>query len=120
MYKEAIDEMRQVLTLSGGETLAIALVADFASSGYEAAMKNFDLAQLEAVTEESKARYVSPMEFASIYAKLGDRKEAFTWLEKAFQERAPWLGFLKTDPTFQTLHDDPRFQALLRRIGLPT
>jgi serine/threonine protein kinase/tetratricopeptide (TPR) repeat protein len=119
MQKEAIEELRQALTLSGSEPLAIALVADYVSSGYEAVMKNFRRAQLAAVTEASKVRYVSPMEFATLYASLGDRDQAFNWIEKAFDEHSPWLFFLKTDPAFDTLRDDPRFDRLLRRVGVP-
>jgi serine/threonine-protein kinase len=119
MHKEAIEELRQTLTLSDADTLAIALVADYVSSGYREEMENFRRAQLAAVTEASKVRYVSPMEFATYNALLGDREQAFTWLEKAFEDHAPWLYFLKTDPAFDTLHGDPRFAQLLRRIGLP-
>ena len=119
MHKEAIEELRQTLTLSDADTLAIALVADYVSSGYREAMENFHRAQLAAATEAARVRYVSPMEFASYNALLGDREQAFTWLEKAFEDHAPWLFFLKTDPAFDTLHGDPRFAQLLRRIGLP-
>jgi len=119
MHKEAIDELRQALTLSDADSLAIALVADYVSSGYEDAMANFRRAQLAAVTEASKVRYVSPMEFATVYANLGDRQQAFRWLERAVDDHSPWLYFLKTDPTFDTLHGDLRFEALLRRIGVP-
>src|SRR5439155_557608 len=115
----ALKFQSQFLKSFGRWDVAIALVADFASSGYDAAMRNFYRAQLEGVTEASKGRYVSPIEFATIYASLGDRDQAFTWLDKAFEEHAPWLGFIKTDPVFQSLRDDPRFPALLRRIGLP-
>jgi TolB-like protein/Tfp pilus assembly protein PilF len=117
--KEAIDQLRQALTLSNADPLAIALVADFVSSGYEAAMTNFHRAQLAAALEAAKERYVSPIEYAMLYASLGDREQAFRWLEKAVDDHTPWLYFFKTDPAFDLLHGDPRFTALLRRIGLP-
>jgi eukaryotic-like serine/threonine-protein kinase len=119
MHKEAIEELRQTLTLSDADTLAIALVADYVSAGYREAMENFHRAQLAAATEAARVRYVSPMAFAAYYTNLGDREQAFTWLEKAFEDHTPWLYFLKTDPAFETLHSDPRFAQLLRRIGLP-
>jgi serine/threonine-protein kinase len=119
MHEETIGELRQTLAFSDADTLAIALVADYVSSGYEEAMKNFRRAQLAAATEASKVRYVSPMEFATRYTSLGDREQAFIWLEKAVDEHSPWLYFLKTDPAFETLRGDARFTALLRRIGLP-
>src|SRR5262249_26472389 len=115
LYKEAINEWRQGLTLSDAEPLAIALVADFVGAGYEDAMKNFHRGQLEALTRAAKERYVSAVEFAALYASLGDREQAFRWIDKAVDDHNPWLYFFKTDPAFEILHGDPRFPALLRR-----
>jgi TolB-like protein/DNA-binding winged helix-turn-helix (wHTH) protein len=55
---------------------------------------------------------------AEINTYLGDREEAFRWLEKAFDERPNWIPFLKVDPTLDPLRSDPRFSELLRRMGL--
>jgi TolB-like protein/Flp pilus assembly protein TadD len=53
-----------------------------------------------------------------INARLGNRDEAFRWLEKACDERSLWIAKLKADPELDSLHSDPRFRNLLRRIGL--
>jgi hypothetical protein len=53
-----------------------------------------------------------------INARLGNRDEAFRWLEKACDERSLWIAKLKADPELDSLHSDPRFSNLLRRIGL--
>ena len=45
-------------------------------------------------------------------------QEAMHWLEKAFQERSGWMLHLKVDPRLDPLRSDPRFQGLLRRVGL--
>ena len=74
---------------------------------------------LDALNEKAKQGYVSPAEFAVAYARLGDKDQAFAWLEKAYAERSPWLGFLKSDPDFDNLRSDPRFAELVKRIGLP-
>ena len=50
---------------------------------------------------------------------LGDKDRAFQWLDRCYEERSPWLGWLKTDPALDPLRSDPRFADLLRRIGLP-
>ncbi|MDQ6786398.1 MAG: hypothetical protein M3033_06215, partial [Acidobacteriota bacterium] len=63
-------------------------------------------------------RYVSPFNIAVYYAKLGEKDEAFAWLEKAYQERFYALTILKVDPRFESLHSDPRYDDLLRRMGL--
>jgi hypothetical protein len=54
-----------------------------------------------------------------IYAGLGEKDQAFAWLEKAYQERHPYMILIKVEPVFQSLHSDPRFADLTRRIGLP-
>ena len=49
---------------------------------------------------------------------LGDKEQAFAWLEKSYQQRLSQLTWLKVDPRWQPLRDDPRFAAMLRRIRL--
>jgi serine/threonine protein kinase/Flp pilus assembly protein TadD len=56
---------------------------------------------------------------AAVHALLGDKDAAFEWLERAFQERATFLVFLKFHPHFDPLHGDPRFDDLVKRIGIP-
>ena len=57
---------------------------------------------------------------ATIYAGLGDQEKAFDFLEKAYQERSPDIPyFLKADLRLDPLRSDPRFQDLVRRVGLP-
>jgi hypothetical protein len=61
---------------------------------------------------------VSACAIASVHAGLGDKQIALDWLEKAREERDAALCRLKVDPRFDSLRPDPRFQALLRQIGL--
>jgi tetratricopeptide (TPR) repeat protein len=75
------------------------------------------LAQLKQVAWK---QYVSPLEFASAYARLGQNDEAFRWLEKAYDDHVPKLVRIQQDPDLNSLHSDPRFQALVKRIGLPS
>jgi TolB-like protein/tetratricopeptide (TPR) repeat protein len=56
---------------------------------------------------------------AIAYTTLGRIDEAFTWLDEAYSNRDPWLPFLAVHPEFDRLHADPRFNALVRRIGIP-
>ena len=56
---------------------------------------------------------------ARIYAGLGDKEQAFKWLEKGYEERTDQLTRLKVDPTFDGLRSDPRLIDLMRRVGLP-
>ena len=61
----------------------------------------------------------SSLWISAIYAGLGEKNAAFDWLEKAFQEHTQFLVYLKTHPLFENLHGDPRFDALVKRIGIP-
>jgi hypothetical protein len=52
------------------------------------------------------------------YAELGDREQAFYWLDRAYEQRGVGLVFAKVAPVYDNLRSDPRFQAFLQRIGL--
>ncbi len=116
MYAEAIEQRSNSPTqskLSPAE--AAALRQAYAQRG----AKGYWQKKIELSTERSKHAYVPATFFASDYSMLGDKDRAFEWLEKAYQERVVWLAYLKVDPAFDNLHTDPRYQDLLRRIGLP-
>ena len=61
---------------------------------------------------------VSPFFIALVYTALGDKDEAFRWLEKAVAERSGSVRYLKIEPRLDPLRSDPRFEALLRQVGL--
>jgi TolB-like protein/DNA-binding winged helix-turn-helix (wHTH) protein/Tfp pilus assembly protein PilF len=63
--------------------------------------------------------YGVPYVEAMVYARLGDKDQAFKWLEEAFRKHDPDVLDMKLEPDFKPLHSDPRFQDLLRRVGLP-
>jgi serine/threonine protein kinase/tetratricopeptide (TPR) repeat protein len=79
--------------------------------------------QARKITEEmvkrSKKRYVCAYEVATTYAGLKDRESAFLWLRKSLDERADCSPWIAADPKLDSLRADPRFQDLLRRLGLP-
>src|SRR6266480_4135377 len=73
---------------------------------------------LDQLLQEREKRYVSAPSIAAIYVALGDKDEAFHWLERAYAEHSgvlQWIAFL---PEFRPLHSDARFPQLLRRIGV--
>ncbi len=115
MYQEAAAEAQKGLLLDN-EPEAAALyegVADEAS--YRRAVSR----RITLLKEGAKSRYVSPMTIAELCVRLGDNEQAIAWLEKAYQEHASGLTDLKTDPLYDSVRSDPRFQDLLRRVGLP-
>jgi tetratricopeptide (TPR) repeat protein len=102
--------------LSGGNVRHIATLGH----AYAVAGKRDEaLKILDELQRPAAQKYVSPFFVALIYAGLGEKDQAFAWLEKAYQERHPYMILIKVEPVFQSLHSDPRFADLTRRIGLP-
>ena len=116
MFDEAIAEFQKGREL-GGENwpeLRVPLQRAYEASGY----RGYYQEQLRLLKERSKRSYVAPATIAMIYARLGDKESAFTWLEKAQRERAG-LFFIKVEPVYDPIRSDPRFRDLLHRAGLP-
>lgn len=63
--------------------------------------------------------YVTSYAVALVYTALGERDQAFAWLDQAVQERTHWLVWLNRDRRWDPIREDPRFRALVRRVGLP-
>jgi TolB-like protein/DNA-binding winged helix-turn-helix (wHTH) protein/Tfp pilus assembly protein PilF len=116
MYREAIAEDQRAFALSGGNAWSREDIARL----YPLVGQR---AKTEAILQEmlKDAQHRSDMEIhiASVYAALGDKDRAFTWLEKAYQNRDGELILLKVSPIFDPLRLDPRFADLERRVGLP-
>jgi len=75
------------------------------------------LAPLESA--ELQQGYLPRVSIAATYVRLGEKDKAFDWLEKAYQNHDQDCLYLKVNENFDPLRSDPRFQNLLRRIGLP-
>jgi serine/threonine-protein kinase len=74
---------------------------------------------LDKLKQISKQRFVYAYGFAVVCAGLGEKDQAFQWLEKSYQDREPRITRIKVDPLLDNLHSDPRFADLVRRVGLP-
>jgi adenylate cyclase len=72
---------------------------------------------LQSFDEMEKHRYVSRAARVYVYAGLGDKDKAFEWLEKAYQERSDALAWFRKEPESQSLRSDPRFAALMHKVG---
>src|SRR5438270_759827 len=114
MNDEAVAELQEAAQLSEGSPTFIAnLACAYASSG----KRSEAIKLLSALKKRSNSIYSHGSEIAVIYAALGDTDQAMNWLEKGFEERFNPGVLLR--PGFDPLRSDPRFQDLLRRIGLP-
>ncbi|HKG79321.1 MAG TPA: tetratricopeptide repeat protein, partial [Pyrinomonadaceae bacterium] len=67
----------------------------------------------------NESRYVTPAALVNVYIGLGDKDQAFAWLEKAYEERSNYIAYLKVFPIVDPLRSDPRFADLVRRVGPP-
>src|SRR5436305_3956529 len=114
MYKEAVAERQKVLTLSGNPDLAAAVGEDYSNSGYPGVLRSW----LEGLKEVAKRGYVSSYNMSEIYARLEQKQEALSALERAYSERDSNLTNMKIEPAFDGVRSDPRFQELLRRLGM--
>ncbi len=118
MYNEALAEYQKLLELTGGDPrYKVSLAWAYAMAG----KKSEVLKIIDEFKQPSKRKFLKPFNRASIYAALGEKEQAFIWLEKAYEERSEALPFIEIhcDPQFDKLRDDPRFQDLLRRMNLP-
>ncbi len=112
---EALLELQKAVTLSGGSPLMKgSLGVGYALAGDRAAAQR-TLDELEKDRAES---YASALDLADIHVALGDRERAFRWLDQAAAERAFHLVYLKVWPELDRLRPDPRFKALILRLGL--
>jgi tetratricopeptide (TPR) repeat protein len=112
-YPEALAELEKAQGPTLEARTAIAHV--YALSGRRTEAEKI----IQEFTQRAKDHYVPGTYFAKIYAGLGDRDQAFVWLDKAYAERESRLEFVKTDPSYDSLHLDPRFQELMRRLDMP-
>ncbi len=115
-YEDALAVFEKGRALSGDSpVMVMALAHAYATAGRKAEAQKV-LNELRAL---SKKRYVPALYVAAVYGGLGDKDKAFQWLEKAFEERADHLIYLQREPMADPVRSDPRFQDLVRRIGLP-
>ncbi|HTF66105.1 MAG TPA: protein kinase, partial [Edaphobacter sp.] len=112
----AIAEGEMGVKLSGGSPLMRAALAHTLG---EAGRAEEALQMLGDLTELAKKKYVAPYFLAGIHIGLGENERAIECLEKSYEEHSHWLIYLHLDPSMDGLRDNPRFQDLLQRIGLP-
>jgi serine/threonine-protein kinase len=116
MHEQAIVEFKKSIPLSGDSPYEPAARAyAYAVSGKGREARNI----LKELQQRSKRIYVSPTLLAFIHTGLGEKDQAFAYLDQAYRERDFLLIFLKVDPMFDGLSSDPRFSDLMGRVGLP-
>ena len=116
MYREALLALEQFSALSRSSASSRALLAySHARLGERSAA----LRIIQELTAAAKHSFVPALLFALVYAGLEDKDEAFSWLEKAHEERFYRLAYVKVEALWDPLRSDSRFADLLRRVGIP-
>jgi lipopolysaccharide biosynthesis regulator YciM len=113
----ALADLEQSVQLSAGSALNLALLARVRARNGQRAEAVALLRQLE---QRADTVYVPPYELAKVYDALLDSERALKSLERAYQHRSHSIAFLAVDPQLKRLRGEPRFRALVRRVGLHT
>jgi tetratricopeptide (TPR) repeat protein len=112
-YDEAIAAFHHAAYSSGNREGSLALAQAYALAGRAEEAHGI----LQQALANADRRYVASPVVARVYLGLGERDKAFEWLDKGVEERSFWIVFLKTDPAYDSIRSDPRFQDLLKRTG---
>jgi Flp pilus assembly protein TadD len=116
MHREAVAAAEKARELSRVNSESIAL------AGYSLA-KSGETEKARAVLGElhrsSTEKYVPPYNFALLYNALGETGKAMDFLEKGLAEKDVRMVFLKIEPKWNNLRNEPRFQEIMRRVGFP-
>lgn len=115
-YGDALEQYRRVSDRLGDWPVAVAARGYVNGVSGRTAEARDDLANL---AKQAHVRFVTAYGVALVHAGLGEKDLAFAWLEKAVAERSHWLVWLRLDPRWDAIRDDPRFEQLLSRVGLP-
>ena len=116
-YDDAVAILMKGKTKTSGKSAKLnALLAHAQAKSGNIAAAHLELDELNIRVKRS---YISAYNFARIYLALGQEEEALNWLDKAFEERATWLTWIKVDPAFDALRNRPQLQDLLEKMNFP-
>lgn len=115
-YREGLSALEKYSRLSRGGAAALALLGYLHARSGE---RKKSLEMIEELKAASKQSFVPALFIALVYAGLEDKDQAFSWLDKAYEERFNRLAYLKVEVLWDPLRSDPRFTDLLRRVGIP-
>ena len=114
-FKEGVSEAERALAIDGGNLVYLASLSHaYARAGMEGKAR----AALARLAQASRSRHISSYHAAVIHIALGDTNAGLDWLERAFDEQSPWIGYLGVDPRVDPVRSAPRFDDLLRKARL--
>ena len=116
MYPEAIAAGQRNVSRSRRQPFELGSLAYVYGLGGK---KTEALQLINELKERARQRHISGCVFAYAYLGLGEKDQALTWLERAYEDRDELMVYIKAEPTWDALRSEPRFQALLRRMNFP-
>jgi tetratricopeptide (TPR) repeat protein len=120
-FDDGIARLRQGYLAEGADEESLRVFSEaHGAEGYRKLERFGAQRELDTLADHAVAnKYTSPLAYARAHARLGDKDEAFRYLDAAFAERSPGLVYLKADPAWDQLRNDPRFRAAVKKIGFP-
>jgi TolB-like protein/DNA-binding winged helix-turn-helix (wHTH) protein len=115
----ALGDIEQALPLGRTPHVPETDRGQIAEAFHRSGPRGFFRKSAELLTQQQSDRIETPVEIAELYAQAGDKDQAFAWLEKGYQRRVSQITNINIEPALDSLRSDPRFDDLLRRIGLP-
>jgi tetratricopeptide (TPR) repeat protein len=112
MYEEALAEIQKESDINPWKLFTMGFV--YVKMGKKDQARQL----LNELIERSKQEYVPQNAIAWLYFALGENDQGFIQLDRAFEARDPWLTLVKVDPVFDNVRSDPRYIAMLKKIGL--
>ena len=113
-YDAAVASAERAIAISDNPIYLASLGHAYAKAGNDEQARPI----LDRLEQYANTRHVSAYHTAVIYVALGDMDESFSWLERAYAERSPWIAYMRVDPRLRPLRSESRFDALLRQSGL--
>jgi TolB-like protein/DNA-binding winged helix-turn-helix (wHTH) protein len=113
--KESAEMLVKMYSLAGMPEFAETLKHSFQQGGYDAVVRS----QIHLMEHQPPGQYLSVVDVARLYGQLGQREKALALLEEGYHQHSPLLLDIQNDCSFDFLHSDPRYRALVQKIGLP-
>jgi tetratricopeptide (TPR) repeat protein len=114
MWPDFAQQIEKEIALTESPEKAAEIHQAYGRGGYKAVSQK----RLEFLEARSRKMYTSPLDFAYQYAFLKDKEQTLKSLEDSFRDRSPGMAFLQNEPLFNFVHYDPRYQALVKKMGL--
>jgi len=114
-YEQGMEEIRKSIALYGEDPrLSPEIAFIYCMTGKKGEAQKI----LNQLLSTSKTVPIAAHHIALIYVGMGKKDEAFAWLEKSYEQHSPMMAWLEVDQRFDSLRGEPRFQNLMRRVGL--